>query len=75
MYQYHFLDDLRFIGKPEEIIRDEGPDYVARLRTAVADLLRSKGWEGDGELGILWLPPFADCGVESETLGSTCKYP
>ncbi len=64
MYQYHFLDDLRFIGKLHEILRDEGSEHVERLSTAVADLLRSKGWEGDGELGILWLPPFADCGVE-----------
>jgi hypothetical protein len=64
VYAYHFLDDLRFVHAPEEVLDDADRDEFARLLEAVRDRFLSAGWEGDGKLGIIWLPPFIDAGVE-----------
>lgn len=64
VYEYTFLDDLQFIRPPEEVFADY--DYV-RLKTvieAVKKRFLDAGWEGDGDIGILWLPPFVDAGIE-----------
>lgn len=70
-YHYTFLDDLNFIRDPKEIAelwrrtspftRLEDPEGWAK---AVSNRLLKEGWEGDGRLGLLWIPPFADTGIE-----------
>ncbi|WP_218585350.1 hypothetical protein, partial [Pseudomonas sp. FSL R10-0071] len=36
-------------------------------------LLKRHGWEGDGTLELLWLPPFIGVGVE-DTYGVVCFH-
>jgi len=64
VYEYTFLDDLQFIKPPEEVFAYEDPIR----RNVVIDTVKKRfldaGWEGDGDIGILWLPPFVDAGVE-----------
>src|SRR5215831_9509881 len=64
VYAYHFLDDLRFVRAPDEVLNDLDRNELACLLEAVRDRFLSAGWEGDGKLGIIWLPPFVDAGVE-----------
>ena len=70
VYQYHFLDDLSFVRKPEEVF-DESKQtdldaYIDRVRQHFKDA----GWEGDGKIGIIWLPPFVDAGGVEDTWGT-----
>lgn len=53
---YTFIDEPRFIYTATEALRDDrlGPERIAAARKA---FLRA-GWEGDGEIGLIWLPPF-----------------
>jgi len=64
VYQYHHLDDLSFVRRPEEVFSNLKPDDFSRLVGAVRARLVAAGWEGDGKLGIIWLPPFVDTNVE-----------
>lgn len=63
-YEYTFLDDLQFIKAPEDASTDEDPDRISDVVEAVRRKFLEVGWEGDGEIGILWLPPFVEAGVE-----------
>lgn len=52
-YGYEWIDNLHFIMPPNAFLADPAPYVnVAKARFAAA------GWEGDGEVGLLWLPPF-----------------
>jgi hypothetical protein len=66
VYSYEHIDNLCFIRSPAEV--DQDPTSFASLSDsadAVAALFRKHGWEGDGDLGILWLPPFMPMGGET----------
>jgi hypothetical protein len=65
VYSYHHLDDLEFLRDPVPVLADVwGAKNGDEWLSSVAGLFRRHGWEGDGELRILWLPPFVDVGVE-----------
>ena len=64
VYQYEHLDDLSFTRSPEQVWTDSSPDEIADYVNAVSEMLRIAGWEGDGYLSILWIPPFVDNGIE-----------
>ena len=64
VYRYHHLDDLSFIRKPSDVFRELGPRELERLVEAVKTRFLVAGWEGDGNLGLIWLPPFVDAGIE-----------
>jgi len=57
IYQYTFIDSFDFIKNPndieEERLKDELPDL-----DMVKEYLGIAGWEGDGEFGVIWIPPF-----------------
>ncbi len=63
-YSYEHLDDLSFMKPPEAVFEDEPARALAILKAAVEVHLRRAGWEGDGQLEVFWLPPFADVGIE-----------
>ena len=61
VYKYYFIDDPSFIKKPTFEMGPLGITH-GKYQEAVKAML-SAGWEGDRELGIIWLPPFLfnDC--------------
>ncbi len=63
-YCYHHLDDLGFVRKPREVFRELRPNDLKRLVDSVKSRFLSAGWEGDGNVGLIWLPPFVDTGIE-----------
>ena len=69
VYRYEHLDDLSFVRRPEDVYMDMGPDALEQRRATVRAALLSAGWEGDGDLGLIWLPPFVDIG-EEDTWGT-----
>lgn len=64
VYEYTFLDDLQFIKPPVEVFKYEDTVQLNTVIEAVKRKFLDAGWEGDGDIGILWLPPFVDVGVE-----------
>ena len=62
-YSYEYLDDLSFMQPAKEVLKDwpEGEKIVQ----AVSDKLIKRGWEGDGEMQLMWFPPFAGVGPDN----------
>lgn len=71
VYSYHFIDDKTFIPAAREILKNypEGYKYIVEAE----NLFKNHGWEGDGELGLIWFPPFIGVGVE-DTYGIVCFH-
>jgi hypothetical protein len=53
---YEYLDDLFFMPKAREVFRNW--THGEKLIQKVEQKFRDRGWEGDGEMQLLWLPPF-----------------
>lgn len=66
--QYHFLDDLSFVRRPQDVFDLPASDLDEYVE-AVKRRFKEAGWEGDGTIGIIWLPPFVGVGIE-DTWGS-----
>jgi hypothetical protein len=69
VYEYTFLDDLSFIETPQKYLESRfSVNYTEEEVKVVVDAVRDKflasGWEGDGDIGVIWLPPFVDSGIE-----------
>jgi len=56
VYQYHHLDDLRFMPSAEEVLASLA--NKAEIIETVQSIFKENGWEGDGEITVMWLPPF-----------------
>lgn len=71
VYTYHFLDDRSFIPRASEKLRyySDGYTYISE----VEELFKNHGWDGDGEIGLIWLPPFVGLEVE-DTYGILCFH-
>jgi hypothetical protein len=61
-YAYEYLDDLFFMPPARQVLGDW--EHAAALIEQVENCFRQIGWEGDGEMQILWLPPFVGAGPE-----------
>ncbi|MHA1410677.1 MAG: hypothetical protein ACTSQY_10300 [Candidatus Odinarchaeia archaeon] len=64
VYTYTFLDDLSCIKDPYDYFRYEEKYKIDDAIRLIGEKFKEYGWEGDGSIGIIWLPPFVDIGVE-----------
>src|SRR5438270_3846016 len=64
VYQYHFLDDLSFVKRPQKVFIESSEEEIEAYIVAVRERFTEAGWEGDGDIGIIWVPPFVDIGIE-----------
>lgn len=64
IYTYTFLDDLSFIKNPYEYFKYETKDKIEDAISLIGQRFKEHGWEGDGSIGIIWLPPFIQEGIE-----------
>ena len=64
VHRYQFLDDLGFIRTPESFFKEHNLSNVDKYINEVKKLFKRCGWEGDGDIGIMWFPPFVGAGVE-----------
>ncbi len=69
VYTYTFLDDLSFIESPYKRFASEKRQRIKDAIELIASRFKEFGWEGDGTIGIIWLPPFVDVG-EEDTWGT-----
>lgn len=53
--QYQFIDNLEHIIDPQEL----GTCYTNKIEEVKKAFLEN-GWEGDGKIGLIWIPPFLE---------------
>jgi hypothetical protein len=53
VHGYEWIDNLYFTLPPSRFLADPSP-YLAVARRKFLDA----GWDGDGEIDLIWLPPF-----------------
>jgi hypothetical protein len=62
IYQYEHVDELAYMPLAKDILGDiKGFDAtIGRIEKN----LKRAGWEGDGEIRLMWLPPFVGAGID-----------
>jgi hypothetical protein len=65
---YEWIDNLNFTIDPKECL-DNFEEYVKIAKERFLEA----GWDGDGEIELMWIPPFMFKGVRTEkfTVGVT----
>ncbi|SFG91783.1 hypothetical protein SAMN05518865_1232 [Duganella sp. CF458] len=56
-YGYEYIDNRQFALRPELVLGSEekAAPYIEQAKTAFLEM----GWAGDGDIELLWVPPFA----------------
>lgn len=62
VYSYQFLDDLSFTRPAIEVLGSF--ESFQELMRRMENRFRKAGWEGDGVISLVWLPPFVGAGME-----------
>lgn len=53
LYIYEWIDNLNFTFDPHLFLED-AEEYIK----VASELFREKGWHGDGDIELIWIPPF-----------------
>jgi hypothetical protein len=53
-YHYEWIDNLHFLLNPKAVLGDRAKSYIEAAKV----VFREMDWEGDGDIQLLWLPPF-----------------
>lgn len=56
VYGYEWIDDLHFIRPPGDFL--PSPEQLPQYLAAARERFLAAGWRGDGDIGLLWIPPF-----------------
>ena len=62
VYQYQHVDELAFMPLAADVLAHH-PRF-GEVIEKVKYRLGAEGWEGDGQIRLLWFPPFIGAGVE-----------
>lgn len=62
--EFQFIDNLDHIISPSEVYEESELDT---LLEKVKKSFTEAGWEGDGNIGLIWVPPFA--GIQGNSMG------
>ena len=57
IYGFEWIDNLHFVRAPEEFLPLPESQLDLYLEAA-RQRFKAAGWHGDGDIGLLWLPPF-----------------
>jgi hypothetical protein len=56
VFEFTFIDNPEYFQKPEDYFSN--PDDRKAIIEKVETVFKKNGWEGDGEIGLIWIPPF-----------------
>ena len=59
-YGFEYVDELSFMPKASEALKDW--NSAEQVIQAVSKKFDWMGWEGDGDIQLMWLPPFVKIG-------------
>lgn len=62
VYEYQHLDELSLLKNPENFLGSFST--FDKLMEKIRVKFKSHGWEGDGVIKLMWLPPFLGAGIE-----------
>jgi len=54
VYGFEWIDNLHFLQSPEKVLGQQAVAYIEQAEARFREI----GWAGDGEVNLLWLPPF-----------------
>lgn len=57
---YEWIDNLNFTLNPKDYL-DKAEDYIQKAK----ERFLNAGWYGDGEIGLMWIPPFMFQGTKT----------
>lgn len=68
LFAYEWIDNLNFSLDPKDCL-DNSDDYIEIVR----EIFLEDGWDGDGEIELMWIPPFMfnSAKLDDHTLGIT----
>jgi hypothetical protein len=68
LFSYVWIDNLNFTLDPHECL-DSADEYLS----IVKEIFLEDGWDGDGDVELMWIPPFVfnENKLEEPTLGIT----
>jgi len=61
VFSYEWIDNLCFAIDPKECL--ENADEYIKIAN---DIFLEDGWDGDGRIELMWIPPFMFEGIRSE---------
>ena len=53
-YIYEWIDELKFLKRPADLT-----DSWLEYETTARAVFKKNHWEGDGDVAVMWIPPFA----------------
>lgn len=74
VWNFHFIDTYKYLVPIEAYFKAEFPDEEfseserEKIISELVGAFKSAGWEGDGKLTVIWLPPFIQ-GAQDDTYG------
>lgn len=71
VYTYEHIDILSFLPPASNMLGEfaGSPELISQVK----DLFSRNGWEGDGDIRLMWFPPFLRIGVE-DTWGTLAWF-
>ncbi|WDF57894.1 hypothetical protein PQ462_14320 [Flavobacterium sp. KACC 22758] len=66
LYVYEWIDNLNFTFDPNHFLPN-----ADEYKKIAANLFKNAGWEGDGDIELIWIPPFvySEYGFKEIALG------
>jgi hypothetical protein len=65
VYSYHHIDDGQFLS-PKDVFKAikelEDDQITDKIIEQIKGLFLKAGWEGDGDIELIWIPPFLGSG-------------
>lgn len=53
LFTHEYIDNLNFTFKPTDFLSN-ADEYLK----VASELFKTAGWRGDGEIKLMWIPPF-----------------
>ena len=70
VYSYEHIDDQEKMPLAEKAMEDMDPLDVDEIMDAIKARFKKAGWEGDGDIRLLYLPPFVFNPNGGDTFGT-----
>lgn len=67
VYNYEHIDNGEFLDPKQVIESISNRQDADKLIAAIKDLFLKAGWEGDGNIKLIWVPPFLGSGFGGES--------
>lgn len=58
-YSFQHVDELAYVLSPAKVQEaSQDAEGIVAMVPLISSMFRKNGWEGDGDIGLIWIPPF-----------------